>query len=228
MKKSLKIILIVILGIFTVCFLVVATTSSHGINIALFVIALLSLTATITLAISLAAKPTQIKLHTIESEKQTFSIEHTKPQIVQQAVKRPIVLKLLTGLPIMEGSDCTISANQKEIVISSKGLTFNLENWKITDVSITTNTEIQNAAVSSVGGAIGGAFLFGPVGAMIGGRTKGKKIKKIEHYLVFTYLDENGELKYVAFYATDQVGKARKFVKEFLGNVGLQQRAFKL
>ena len=39
-----------------------------------------------------------------------------------------------------------------------------------------TNEQISKQAVSSAGGAVAGAVLFGPLGAIIGGRAKGVKI----------------------------------------------------
>lgn len=62
----------------------------------------------------------------------------------------------------------------------------------------------------------GGAMLFGPVGAMIGGRSKQKTSKIIHSYLIFTFSD-NDEIKYIAFNCTGNM-KAYKFVKEFNSN----------
>ena len=62
----------------------------------------------------------------------------------------------------------------------------------------------------------GGAMLFGPVGAMIGGRTKEKTSKTIHSYLIFTFTD-NDEIKYIAFNCTGNIN-ASKFVKEFNSN----------
>ena len=76
--------------------------------------------------------------------------------------------------------------------------------------------EIQKSNVSSIGGAIGGAFLFGPLGSMIGGRSKEKTSNIVTSYLVFTYLDHD-EIKYISFNCTNDF-KAMKFVKEFKQN----------
>ena len=59
-------------------------------------------------------------------------------------------------------------------------------------------------------------MLFGPVGAMIGGRSKQKTSKIIHSYLIFTFSD-NDEIKYIAFNCTGNM-KAYKFVKEFNSN----------
>lgn len=56
-------------------------------------------------------------------------------------------------------------------------------------------------------------MLFGPVGAMIGGRSKEKTSKIIHSYLIFTFLD-NDEIKYIAFNCTGNMNVS-KFIKEF-------------
>ena len=56
-------------------------------------------------------------------------------------------------------------------------MTFKLLKEKITDVTMTNDIEIQKNNVSSIGGAVSGAILFGALGAIIGGRAKNKKVK---------------------------------------------------
>ena len=80
---------------------------------------------------------------------------------------------------------------------------------------IKTDTEIQNQAVSSVGGAIAGGVMFGTLGAIIGGRAKTKKVKTITQYLIITYIGELGELKYIGFDIKNNSQSASKLVKEF-------------
>jgi len=79
---------------------------------------------------------------------------------------------------------------------------------------IKTETEIQNAYVSSVGGAIGGLALFGPLGAMVGGRTKKKTDKIIHNYLIFAY-DKDGQTDFISFDVTNRLITARRFVSAF-------------
>ncbi len=50
-------------------------------------------------------------------------------------------------------------------IFTSGTMNFELEKSKITDMCIKTDKEIQQQYVSSVGGAVGGAVLFGPLGA---------------------------------------------------------------
>ncbi len=126
-------------------------------------------------------------------------------------------LKHFAGLPIPENTLCQVYSTPSRIEIVANGQQFNLTKEKIIDVSITTNTEIQKQLVSSSGGAVGGALLFGAVGALIGGRTKAEEVKQEKSYLIFTYQKEN-ETKYVGFDissgGTSEI-RAEKFVKEF-------------
>jgi hypothetical protein len=123
-------------------------------------------------------------------------------------------LKHFAGLPIPENTLCQVYSTPSRIEIIANGQQFNLAKEKIIDVSITTNTEIQKQLVSSTGGAVGGALLFGAVGALIGGRTKTKEIKQVKSYLIFTYQKES-ETEYVGFDISLGGNVAGKFVKEF-------------
>ena len=118
-----------------------------------------------------------------------------------------------TGLPLAEGTDCAIHHNPDGFVFTAGGNVFNLSNDKITDMCIKTDAEIQKQYVSSVGGAVGGAVLFGPIGAMIGGRAKEKKTTNLTHYLIITYL-KDGQIAYICFEVYD-VLKILKWIKEF-------------
>lgn len=117
------------------------------------------------------------------------------------------------GLPIAEGSICTVTAFDNRIVIEGSGNKFNLDKRRLLDVTIKTDLEIQKAYVSSAGGAIGGALLFGPLGALVGGRAKKKETKKLSNYLIFTY-DKDGATQYISFDSTGNFS-ANKFVKDF-------------
>lgn len=106
--------------------------------------------------------------------------------------------KHVCGLPIAEDAMCEINYLKDYIKITQSGNVFNLDLNKVTDISTTTDVEIQKHYVSSVGGAVGGAVLFGPLGAMIGGRATQKESKTETHYLVITYKKDD-EIKYISF-----------------------------
>lgn len=121
------------------------------------------------------------------------------------------------GLPVHEGAPTKVYWSTDKVIFEANGASFNLDMSKITDVSLKTNVEIQKQYVSSAGGAVAGGMMFGPIGAMIGGRAKEKQSKEITRYIIFTYADAN-EMKYIAlsygdyFPLTNQV---QKFVDAF-------------
>ncbi len=107
-----------------------------------------------------------------------------------------------TGLPLAQDVPCVVPSQPDRIANNSSGNAFNLAYNKITDMQVVTDVEIQKQYVSSVGGAIGGAVLFGPLGAIVGGRAKEKTAKNIEYYFVITYKKEDG-LEAVSFRLAD-------------------------
>lgn len=104
----------------------------------------------------------------------------------------------VVGLPLIEGAKCNLTLDDEDIIISSNNNSFKVNYKKITDICTRTSEEIQKQYVSSVGGAIGGAVVFGPLGAIVGGRAKKKKIKTKEHYLIITYKKDD-TLDYISF-----------------------------
>lgn len=127
-----------------------------------------------------------------------------------------ITLNHFNGLPIAENTITKIFSCPNEYEFLANNTSFKLDKNKVQDISITNDVEIQKSYSSSVGGAIGGAVLFGPLGAMIGGRSKEKTSRIINSYLIFTYSDNN-EIKYIAFNCSN-IYEANKFVKEFKQN----------
>ena len=127
-----------------------------------------------------------------------------------------ITLSHFNGLPIAENTMTQIFSCPNEYEFLANNTSFKLDKSKVQDISITNDVEIQKSYSSSVGGAIGGAVLFGPLGAMIGGRAKEKTSRIIRNYLIFTYSDNN-EIKYIAFNCSS-IKIANKFIKEFKQN----------
>ena len=122
--------------------------------------------------------------------------------------------KHINGLNIAENAQCEVLLYPTGYEFKSGAIKFNLPKSKVIDVAMKTDREIQQQYVSSVGGAVGGAFLFGPLGAMIGGRAKKKTIAKYSSYLIITYKDGE-DIKYIGFDATNAPFKAMKFESEF-------------
>lgn len=123
-------------------------------------------------------------------------------------------VKHMDGLPWGEQAACSVYLYPDRYVFWRNKNTYTLSMDKITDVCIKTDIEIQKAYVSSVGGAVGGAVLFGTLGAMIGGRVKEKRDTTISKFLIFTY-NKDGETKYISFEIPSFNKNASKFVEMY-------------
>lgn len=122
----------------------------------------------------------------------------------------------VNGLPISENLFCEVISFPNRIEFKSGTTDITLAREKITDMCIKTDVEIQQQYVSSIAGAVGGAILFGALGAIIGGRAKKKTVDKKRHsYLIITYSGDQGELKYIGFDVTNNTFPATKLVEEF-------------
>lgn len=120
------------------------------------------------------------------------------------------------GLPIAEGTVCAIGIKDDKFIISGAGSEFNLNYNKITSIIVNSDAEIQKRYVSSTGGAVAGALMFGAVGAVIGGRTKEKKSIKFEFFMIITYIKDDGDIGYVGFDVTNDVNNAQKHIKTLI------------
>ena len=119
------------------------------------------------------------------------------------------------GLPIADGLACTITSFGNNIGIVSGTTQVMLNKSKITDMCIKTETEVQKQYVSSAGGAVGGAILFGAAGALIGGRAKKKTSRTICNYLIITFKKDDDSIAYLAFNLGETTIKAKALIKDF-------------
>lgn len=131
----------------------------------------------------------------------------------KEAAQRTLVCEHIGGLPLAQFAACTVSFEDDCIAIHSSGNAFNLSYDKITAMDLRTSTEIQKAYVSSAGGAIAGGVLFGPLGAMVGGRVKEKKSTTVENFIIFTYL-KDGNIDYLSF-KVQVASKAMKLIQQY-------------
>lgn len=153
-----------------------------------------------------------------------FKSGKTQMEKAQKANQKDIAKRTLTdaqhqaGLPLAQDAVCTIFYDTDRFRITGGGNTFELPYAKLTDISVKTDTEIQKQYVSSVGGAIAGGMVFGPLGAIVGGRAKQKKTTESTYYLIFTY-NSNNQICYVSFEIPGyQLGKAGTWETEFKMN----------
>lgn len=134
----------------------------------------------------------------------------------QEKARHTLQVEHMAGLPLAQGSACTLTLSGDGASILSSGNTFLVAMNKITAMDVKTSVEIQKAYVSSIGGAIGGAALFGTLGAMVGGRAKEKTSKTTEYYFIVTYLKE-GNIDYLSFKLNEaDVSRATKLSKEYV------------
>ena len=152
----------------------------------------------------------------------TSKNKKVQKQAMKEAKARGLIQQLVTthtyGLPVAEGLVCVIQAYKDHVDFISGAMHLTLREEKIFDMCIKAETEIQQHYVSSIGGAVGGAVLFGPLGAAIGGRAKKKTTKTIDRFLIITYQNVNGEMAYLAFCVNACFWQADKLVNEFRQN----------
>lgn len=143
-----------------------------------------------------------------------YSYRKNKKYMSENNISVQETLTHVSGLPIADGVSCEVSSYPDIIKFKSGNVEINLNKEKLVDVSTKTDTEIQNFYSSSIGRAVGGAILFGPLGAVIGGRKKKKSIKRKSNYLIFTYKKDD-ELSYIVFDVTKNLGIAYAYIKDF-------------
>jgi len=110
--------------------------------------------------------------------------------------KKKGILKAFTathiiGLPVAEGVICSIKQLKDKFSIWASSTEFTLDSERVLSIEFKTNQEIL---AGNVGGAIGGALLFGALGAIIGGGSN----TKTTHYIILTYKKDE-EIKYMTF-----------------------------
>ena len=119
-------------------------------------------------------------------------------QLAEERMQKILYGTHFVGLPLGEGVNAAIAFEDDSMSIKCSGGNFSLLYSKVLSMEVKTDVEIQKTYVSSVGGAVGGAVLFGPIGAMIGGRAKEKKTKVVEYYLIITY-EKDDNIEYMSF-----------------------------
>lgn len=133
----------------------------------------------------------------------------------REIASNTVVLPLAAGISLPEKTRCTIVFYANVIQIFANGTEFDLPMQKVHDISIKTDIERHDYVASSVGGAVMGGLLFGPIGAAIGGRAKTQTTIKFKKYLIITYVTNKGA-SYIAFRITGLYSsKAKELVKKF-------------
>ena len=123
----------------------------------------------------------------------------------------------MEGLRLAQGTSCVAHYENGMVEIQGGGVRFQLDIGKIMKAEVRTETEIQKAYVSSVGGAVSGAMVFGALGAIIGGRVKEQTSTTSKSFLILTYLEDD-EIAYISFRA-DYAAGAYKFAHFLMGRL---------
>lgn len=123
---------------------------------------------------------------------------------IKAKAERPGVLVFVSvpcvsGLPVPEKTMAQVYYFEDHLEIDAGGTEYNLTLEKVQEIAIQTHVERQTQAVSSVGSAMLGAAIAGPIGAAIGGRAKEKKIQSTTSFLVVSYTGKDGAPAYIAF-----------------------------
>ena len=132
--------------------------------------------------------------------KEAKKLNKLRQKALKDSTGRLTLIGGLGNLP--QGSTCDVFYNTVRMKFVAGGQDMILDVSKMMDVSIMTPTEIQKQYVSSIGGAVAGAVLLGPLGAIIGGSASKKTIRQTSYYLVITYRSDE-EVKYIVFDITD-------------------------
>lgn len=128
-----------------------------------------------------------------------------------------IQTKHQAGLPLAQDMECTIVNDVDKFTITGGGNSFSLKKDKLTDISVKTDIDIQKSYVSSIGGAVAGGVVFGPLGAIVGGRAKQKESRTTTYYIIFTYLSKD-VISYASFeLPINYLTSAKKWENAFTG-----------
>lgn len=123
-------------------------------------------------------------------------------------------MKYAGGLNLPVNAVCNVHCLRSEMIIESNGQDFHLPSDKLISVSIMKNTEMKRQYVSSPGGAIAGAIIAGPLGALIGGGVSKRNIRLKSRYLVIAY-ESKERIEYILFDATYNASVANRLNKHY-------------
>ena len=122
-------------------------------------------------------------------------------------------VKHISGLPIHDGAIGDIHYDYNNLVFSYQNTKYSLESNKILGAVYKLEKELIGVShSSSIGGAIGGALLLGPVGAIIGGRKTTHKDYKNAYVFAVSY-SKDDEVKYFVFQTEQNIFKLSQLCK---------------
>lgn len=121
----------------------------------------------------------------------------------------------VAGLDLPPDVKCKVAYWPDRLTFSAMNQEFSLDHRKVISVAKTTQKQLRRQYVSSAGGAVAGAALFGPVGALIGGSARQKTIRDYTRYLIFAYGGPSEDTKYIVLRLTEWGSDGRAFVSAY-------------
>lgn len=116
----------------------------------------------------------------------------------------PCRMKHRAGLPVQDGSECTIDVLEDRFIINSGSDTWDLAKAKITNVEKLTEKEVQVNLKNRPGMALLGGITLGVIGAVAGGAmTKDKRSTVTKQFLCITYRKDDGNMSTLLFQYED-------------------------
>ena len=112
-----------------------------------------------------------------------------------QETGKPVVtarFPLVSGLELPADVPCTLCYYTDRLTVDAAGQLYTLPRERILGAAMSTVKDVQRQYVSSAGGAVAGGILFGPLGAMLGGMVKEKRIRTSTRLLLLTYAPADG------------------------------------
>lgn len=129
----------------------------------------------------------------------------------------------LAGLPIPENVPCLMLYMDDRLLFLWENKTVRLNLTQIQNMAFTFEFQTQDHLTSSIGSAVVGGMLAGPIGAAIGGRTKKRQTTTHKRYLIIEAADGQGQPMRIILDATVNK-KADAIIKIF--NKRPKQEAF--
>lgn len=139
-----------------------------------------------------------------------------EPPIRTDGVLHEVSVYHISGLPMSQDSLCKIQHYPDCIRFIQEMIDVKLPLNKIKDLGMKSETEIQEQYIANPGGAIAGAMLFGPLGALIGGKEKKKTKRTSSTYFSIMYQkDQESEFAHLVF----RVGWSQNLIAEMIEDI---------